>query len=167
MNSTTNSTTVQARDIVDTRSSRDYSAESHKGVTLNSSERVTPDEGDEVSAHKPHFIRCTKPITISTLNTRTLNPTGRYEELCYLAKLYNINVICTQDHKSYHPDDDIKHHNKQLDYQLITSSCWKNKVNASVGGVGFLLSRKARDSLTNIEKISDRLIIAEFNSNPV
>ena len=56
---------------------------------------------------------------------------------------------------------------KLLDYQLITSSCCKNKINAAVGGVGLLLSSKARNNLMNIETITPRIMIAEFDSNPV
>ena len=59
------------------------------------------------------------------------------------------------------------YHKQLLNHQLITTSSWKNSANASVGGVGFLLSTKAQESLSKIEKVNSRIIVAEFNSNPV
>ena len=171
MTSTTNSSAVQARETDDTKSRHDWQ-QSNDSTTPNSSERVVLDGTDQVSTEKTEksqkeFIKCKNPVTISSLNTRTLNPTGRVDELTYLAKAHSIDVISIQDHKFHHPDDDIKYHQKQLGYQLLTVSCWKNDVNAAVGGVGFLLSPKAHECLSNIEKISSRIMIVELNSNPV
>ena len=131
---------------------------------------MAPDGSDQPPTKRKNeekqFVKCKKPITISTLNTRTLNPTGRTEELAFLASTHNIDVICLQDHKFYHPDDETQYHKKQLNHQLLTASCWKNQVNASVGGVGFLLSAKAQECLSKIEKVSSRIMVAEFHSNP-
>jgi exonuclease III len=169
MTSTIQSTTVQARARDDTKSSQDP-AGSHDGTTPNSSERVVPDGNDQVSTTNPktqkQLLKCTKPIIISSLNTRTLNPVGRVEELSHLAMTHNIDVVCIQDHKFYHPDDDLQYHKKIQGQQLITASCWKNSINASVGGVGFLLSTKAQECLSNIEKINSRITVVEFDSNP-
>lgn len=51
-------------------------------------------------------------------------------------------------------------------YILITSSATKNSTNATIGGVGILLSSKAAKSLNNIETISSRIMVATFNGNP-
>ena len=51
-------------------------------------------------------------------------------------------------------------------WTLITSSATKNNINATIGGVGMLLSPKAIKSLNKIEKICPRAIIATFNGNP-
>ena len=167
MTSTTQSTTVQARARDDTKSNQDPPLGSHDDTTLNSMERVVPDGNDQVSKNlDKQFIKCKKAITISSLNTRTLNPNGRAEELSLLSKTHNIDVICLQDHKFYHPNDDLKYHKKIEGQQIITVSCWKNSINASVGGVGFLLSTRAQECLANIEKISSRISVVEFNSKP-
>ena len=42
----------------------------------------------------------------------------------------------------------------------------KNSVNASIGGVGFLLSTKVNDNLENAESISPRIMLLEFSGNP-
>ena len=51
-------------------------------------------------------------------------------------------------------------------YNLITSSCWKNSINASVGGVGFLLSPKVKENLVKTEPITPRILLLEFSGNP-
>ena len=175
MISTNHSSTVKARETNDTKSLNGSHNESDDGSSLNSSERVAPDSSDQVSPPKTptpkekskKFVKCKKPVTISTLNTRTLNPNGRTEELAFLASTHNIDVICLQDHKFYHPDNETQYHKKHLGYQLLTASSWKNEANASVGGVGFLLSARAQECLSKIEKVSSRIMVAEFISNPV
>ena len=51
-------------------------------------------------------------------------------------------------------------------YQLVTSLSTKNSVNATVGGVGFLLSPRASDNLLNIESITPKIMILELEGNP-
>ena len=114
---------------------------------------------------RPKLISCRNHILISTFNTRTLQPSSRLNELVLNAKAQKIDIISIQEHRFFHPDSDLLYHHIE-DYQLITSSCWKNSVNASIGGVGLLLSPKAMENLSNIEKISSRIIIADFEGNP-
>ena len=49
----------------------------------------------------------------------------------------------------------------------ITSSATKAENNATIGGVGKLLSPKAYQSICAVEKINSRIIIATFNGNPL
>lgn len=49
---------------------------------------------------------------------------------------------------------------------LVAASCVKNSANSSVGGVGILLSPKAMENLLSVEKISPRVVIANFKGNP-
>ena len=76
-----------------------------------------------------------------------------------------IDIIAIQEHRKFHPNDNL-HHSSHSSYQPVTSSATKNSVNATVGGVGFPLSPKASNNLTNIESISSRVIVAKFSSNP-
>ena len=70
-----------------------------------------------------------------------------------------------QEHRFYHPDDPIQY--KTIGkYQLITSSGTKNASNATVGGVGFLVSDKAMDNFINVESISPRAMVLELKGNP-
>ena len=115
---------------------------------------------------RPKLLSCRNRILISTFNTRTLlHPPSRLNELVLNAKAQKIDVISIQEHRFFHPDTKLEYHHIE-DYQLITASCWKNSVNASIGGVGLLLSPKAMENLSNIDKISSRIIIADFEGNP-
>ena len=76
-----------------------------------------------------------------------------------------IDIISIQEHRIYHPDTDIKYTSMNY-HQLVSASASKNSQGSTIGRVGLLLSPKALDNLLSVEKISDRIMVAEFNSNP-
>ena len=88
----------------------------------------------------------------------------RLQELVHNAKQYEIDVICIQEHRLLHKNSELKFKSVE-NYQLITSSAYRNRQGSTIGGIGFLLSPKAVNML-HIEKISDRIMLAEFESNP-
>ncbi|XP_029654701.1 craniofacial development protein 2-like, partial [Octopus sinensis] len=100
-----------------------------------------------------------------TLNARTLGSLGRLEELGANAESHGIDIIAVQEHRFYHLDNILKYH-QVGSYQLVTSSASKNTVNSTVGGIGFLLSSKASDTLLSIESISPRIMVLEIDGNP-
>ena len=79
--------------------------------------------------------------------------------------MFGIDIIAIQEHRFYHPDDNLKYHDVGS-YQLVTSSASKNSVNATVGGIGFLLSQKASDNLLKIESVTPRILVLELEGNP-
>ena len=90
---------------------------------------------------------------------------GRVDELVLNAKKQLIDIIAVQEHRIFHPENGLKY--RTIDgYHLVTASCSKNTSNASVGGVGLLLSPRAMENLSSIEVISPRVVIAEFEGNP-
>ena len=130
-------------------------------------ERALPD-GKGASPTKltsSRIVRCKKQTIISSYNTRTLDPLGRLEELAECSKRQNIDILAVQEHRYYHPKDDLKYH-QAGSYQLVTSSATKNTINSTVAGVGFLLSQKALDNLLGITPISPRIIKLELEGNP-
>ena len=79
---------------------------------------------------RPKLLSCRNRILISTFNTRTLlHPSSRLNELVINAKAQKIDAISIQEHRFFPPDTKLEYHHIE-DYQLITSSCWKNSVNA-------------------------------------
>ena len=76
-----------------------------------------------------------------------------------------IDIICIQEHRHFHDNIDIRY-NSRGSWTLVTASATKNSVNATVGGVGLLLSARAKASLNYVSKVSSRIITATFNSNP-
>ncbi|XP_072016344.1 uncharacterized protein [Amphiura filiformis] len=103
---------------------------------------------------------------VSTLNTRTLRSIYLQEELCGLAKRYNQDIIGLQEHKIVHPDEPIRHHDLFDGYQLVSSSAWRNRAGIAVGGVGILMSAKAKKILLSCICITPRIICATFGGSP-
>ena len=140
------------------------------GAPLNPPGRGTPD-GDEERPPPPptptnsKLLKCNRKTILSTFNVRTLGPKGRLDELEQCAQASAIDIIAVQEHRFHHPDDPIQY--KSIGkYQLVTSSGTKNACNATIGGVGFLLSSKAMDNLLNVESISPRIMVLELKGNP-
>ena len=112
-----------------------------------------------------NIVSCKNSTIFSTFNAHTLAPRGRLQELGLNADLLSIDIIAVQEHRLYHPDDTLKYHDIGS-YQLVTTSASKNSVNATVGGIGFLLSQRASDNLLNIESITPRIMVLELEGNP-
>ena len=110
-------------------------------------------------------MKCKRLTIYSTFNARTPSKTSRQQELLLCSKQNKVDILSIQEHRFYHPDSDINYTSLEK-YQLVTASASKNSQGSTIGGIGILLSPRASDNLLSIEKISDRIIIAEFNSNP-
>ena len=137
------------------------------GVTQNPSGWVSPDRRDSVpkQLNKKQIIGCKNETIVSSFNARTLRPTSNLNELAECSKLFKIDILAIQEHRFYHPETDLKYY-QAGQYQLITSSAWKNSTNAAIGGVGLLLSSRANSNLINVESISPRILLVEFEGNP-
>ena len=153
----TNSTRVKAPKIAVSVSSM------YDGSISKPLGRIGPDSRSDPGT-KPPFIRRSNLFQLSTLNTRTLNPFSRKQELSHSAFMHHNDIICIQEHRQHHKESLRVEH--ILSYQLITASASKNSANASVGGVGFLLSPRVQKSLLSVEKISSRISILHINGNP-
>ena len=49
---------------------------------------------------------------------------------------------------------------------LVTSSAWRNTAQAALGGVGLLMNKAAENCLSDVIKISNRIVKATFSGNP-
>ena len=101
---------------------------------------------------------------ISTFNTRSVLKDSRKLELATHTSKFKIDVICLQEHLII--DEDEIANESLYEHFLLTCSVTKNSVNAATGGVGFLLSRRAMNSLTNVEKINKRIAILTLEGMP-
>ena len=122
---------------------------------------------DSLIHQKPKFLKSSKNIHISTFNIRTFKSDCQSSELVASVIEHDIDIICIQEYRLYHKDIDIKYNILNYGWTLVTASSWKNKSNSSIGGIGLLLSPSAIKSLINVEKISPRIITANFNGNPI
>ena len=103
--------------------------------------------------------------THGKFNVRTLSETSRKKELITCTILNKIDVLYIQEHRFYHETSDPEYTTINI-HQLITASASKNTEGSRIGGVGILLIPRASSNLLDIEKISDRIVVTEFNSNP-
>ena len=136
--------------------------ENNDGATLNPQGRVAPDGKDK---RPKQLFKCRKYTILGTLNTRTLQPKGRLEELAHCAKSTNTDILAIQEHRFYHSDVSLQYHSAGS-YQLITSSATKNTSGSTIGGVGFLVSSRVSENLVSVEPISPRIIVLELQGNP-
>ena len=143
----------------------------YDGVSSNPPGRDISDVAVHVGANinTPNptgILRPKKSLLMSTFNVRTLSNVNKIYELIAHAESHNMDILSIQEHRHFHEDIDIKYSDYGR-WTLITSSATKNSINATVGGVGFLISPKAKASLNFVSKISSRIITATFNSNPI
>ena len=163
MENTNNRTRVSAPAILDPVSSPNTSVVFDDKNAPNLSRQASSDGEEAVQNNR---ILSPKRYTIfSSFNVRTLSPKGSFQELVSSSLSYNTDIIAVQEHRFYHPKETLKYL-KCDQFQLITSSAYKNSINATIGGVGFLLSPKASSNLLNIESISERILLLELECNP-
>ena len=62
--------------------------------------------------------------------------------------------------------DEVNSYSEPFGYTLYTVSAWENNANAATGGIGILLGRTAQELLISVERLSDRILKAQFRGNP-
>ena len=92
------------------------------------------------------------------------------EEMKSNMRKHNIAICGIQEHRIVHTEDrehDINQYNDDPGYYMYTVSAWRNQVQAANGGVGIIISKEANKSLINIKRVTNRILIANFQGNPV
>ena len=155
-----NNTRVQVPNRMTSRSSVDQDG-AHDAVSLNPQGR---DNADHNTGERSKLMQCNKTVIISSLNTRTLSKKSKREELAFKIKESQIEILGMQEHRIFH-EEPFRYEDTQ-GALLITHSAWKNGQGASIGGVGFIISSKAKKSFLNIKSFGRRVIVANFSGNP-
>ena len=119
----------------------------------------------EDSTRPKALLRCRRPFNIATFNVNTARTEPRALELAHCFEKSGYDIMGIQEHRRVH-DDPVVFNQIEGQY-LVTSSAWRNEAQASVGGVGLMLSPKARKALRKVTPITNRILVAEFDSNPV
>ena len=96
------------------------------------------------------FIKRKCPFLISTFNSRSVLKDSRKLELATHTSKFKTDVICLQEHQIIHEGETANE--SFYENFLLTCSAIKNPVSAAISGVGFILSRRAMNSFTNVEK---------------
>ena len=113
----------------------------------------------------PKFLNATSELLITSFNACTLNKEFYMEELLNSIEKHNLGLTSIQEHRIFH-EEPIKYHKLSSEYTLITSSATVNRSNASVGGVGVVVSKHSIDCLLSAESISTRILVLTFAGNP-
>ncbi|XP_060771655.1 craniofacial development protein 2-like [Neoarius graeffei] len=116
------------------------------------------------STNSKALLRCRRPFTMATFNVCTIKADSKARELAYCAGTLGIGILGVQEHCICHQSP-LEFRNIE-DHHLITSAAWRNEAQASVGGVGLLLSREAKNALCNVRSYSCRVLSAVFAGNP-
>ena len=103
---------------------------------------------------------------MATFNTNTVKEEARLEELAHCVEERGVEILGVQEHRRVHADRPILHH-KVGACTFVTSSAWRSRSHAANGGVGLMLSPRARRALRSVHQHTARILVAEFEGNPV
>jgi hypothetical protein len=111
---------------------------------------------------KPKTIH--KAITISTYNVRTLKKLGKLHQLIHGCNDNNIDLVAVQEHR-------WQTHGQTGTYiETWNNSKWRFEYSSATltgqGGVGLLMNPRFSALHSSTEKISDRILIVHFKTNP-
>ena len=113
------------------------------------------------------LLRCKETVILGTYNTNTLRDDDRQLELQHCSQQQNIGIlgVHVQEHRIIHT---ASIEDKSIGTStLVTSSGWRNEAQASQGGDGYLLDRKARKALLKrVPTDSKRSLVAELMATP-
>ena len=119
---------------------------------------------NQVPAPDGHRHVRLRGINFSTYNCRTLFQTGKFDQLVKQAvDIPGIDIIGIQEHRWTTTETISQFWSPNHEYLTIYSSADKNRV----GGIGLLVRKKHTASYRTAVKISDRLLVAHFEGNPM
>ena len=116
---------------------------------------------------KKGLFRASKMYKLATLNCRSLKSVSSQAELNKLMHVYNIPIVCIQEHRYVHNDiePDIVAHSIGTS-TIFTASAVQNEQKASVRGVAITINSKLLPLLVSVKKLDKRIVKATFKGNP-
>ncbi|KAJ8401446.1 hypothetical protein AAFF_G00383650 [Aldrovandia affinis] len=121
------------------------------------------------SDHSPltnALLRCRRPFIMATYNANTVREEARLEELAHCAEERGVEILAVQEHRRVHTDQPINYR-RVGGCTFITSSAWRNDAQAATGGVGLMVSPRARKALRRVHPHTNRILSADFEGSPV
>ena len=104
-----------------------------------------------------------KQLSLATYNVRTLQQTGKFDQLTRQAVTLPTDIIAVQEHRMITSLDIDTIKSDDGEFTFIFATATKQKV----GGVGILIRKRHSSSYLTSEKVSDRIIKAYFAGNPM
>ena len=135
----------------------------NEDVSVNRPRRgETSDNGRSGEA----LLRCRSLLQIGTFNANTLREKSRVEECEQRRNDAGIEILGVQEHRIILNDPtNIEYRTIGSGYFVISSG-WRNATQASQGGVGLILGRKAKKAMLDAKRINDRILRVDFDGNP-
>ena len=112
------------------------------------------------------LMRCGSFLQMGTFNANTLRTEYRVAECEQRRNDANIEILGVQEHRIILQDPNNIEYKTIGSSFFIISSGWRNEAQASQGGVGALISKRAKRALLDAKRITDRILRVEFDGNP-
>ena len=155
----------------------------YDGSLRNSREGSGPEQHRRYEAARTQtgkkILKCKHPLLLSTFNCRTLKVSEvesskgkavlKNDEMCYLLKQFGVEICGVQETRMKHEPDRremVNSYPQAFGYTLYTASAWENECKAATGGIGLFLGKRAHELLVSVERVSDRILKAQFRGNP-
>jgi len=129
----------------------------------SSNDDVQAKLGNSIKPKK--IITCKSSSYIGTFNARTLREDHKRLELAHCFIKSGLLALGIQEHSIVHSDE-LNFQKINNNTHLITTSATRNSTGRAVGGVGFILTNTAYESISLIKPISPRILLISFNGNP-
>ena len=124
-----------------------------------------PTENIKKQKNGEGVVSCRKKSIIGTLNVRTVREFSKRLEMVTLFLRSQMTVLAIQEHRVVH-DEEVKIERHKKGVHLISTSAWRNRAQASTGGVGFLLTKQAFNAVSLIKTYSKRCMLVSLDGNP-
>jgi hypothetical protein len=122
---------------------------------------------EDRTAKAAPLLRCRRTLTLSTFNALTIREEARAQELAACAQKVGVSILGIQEHRRVHAETEVVFSLVE-GMHLITTSAWRDPVtNSAQGGVGLLINSHARKALRSVKPHGSRIMVAEFDGNPV
>ena len=106
---------------------------------------------------KKGISRPSQSYKLATLNCRSLRSASSQAELNKLMHVYNVPIICIQEHRHVHSDTEPNIVARSIGTSTIfTASAVRNEQNASVRGVAITINSKLLSLLESVKKLDER-----------
>ncbi len=103
-----------------------------------------------------------KDLNVTTYNVRTLRQPGKLHQLTSGCDKAGIHIVGIQEHRLITTDEICHRWEENGSWLLLHASCNSN----STGGVGLLLKKDIAKHVRHVEKIDNRIMLANFEGNP-